>query len=892
MFRRLAETFTHEGFENPHIPFIEKQKKLFDTLPHLIPSATPGLKGFDIGIRTVDLDNGYQEYSIKNPNDIFMPTTSPELAAMAKQCSTGTLDELIATKRNDAVGCGWMYTPPNKGSAIAAVSAGALGTKDGASKAFDHAEYRQWFFDLQLAKKQVLLDKCKAMKACTEVDSDVFKGCGYCKDINQGVPIDNVGRPLYQSDPRGNCNPDAIVRSSGDCPPPPTPGSGPQPIVDRTCDPVNGRLSSMCLYNQVLQGGCSDSGALAVALLTSRDPNNYVGNLPNSDSVKVYNRVANPPLKMDIFKDGRSTAATALQEVRNIRGNMSQPANSAIGAAARDLCLQRGAISGYDLCQELSDGSQAPFDLKCLQDIFLKMGGQPKGTAYPTNANIADYNAKGTIGAVKQYISDLVAKMGVVKENFGQRNSFGQESFGQESFGQRESFADYATQSDAMTQILGITPDAVIARAPYTQGVEVFWFAANPGDVHHVGPFLRRTVEPSIWMSGPGPSYVQQVGMHGYTAALQLFDYRTPVNVQTRFRINVDDGFWVAANQPANIDAYAMSQYSVDTPGLFENLGLQGPTTYQSNACTQYNAATPNITKLYWEDAGGGWQSFLFDVVGCNGSFNFNQNMYSLTCEPNAPFINFEVTESGRFEELRNPGIFAQRMDVISLDLHTRTDEKLAVPGKKGFVRMNSNSQIDINNVCFQSWKTMTVCMRFNSMPVKESIINLAMGDVGTYMYNLIITPSSGNLSGMHVEYNIGNGRQMIGTPFGFALNTWYIFVIQMKGTGVHLKAYNVEGIKNGQTEIPGVSVYGKQLFKPNASWYQGIPGTNYQACNALIGSAKYRNGWLALYATPSFSYDVAWVHFFDYLITHDDVKRECAADWIYTAFPKAYNKY
>jgi hypothetical protein len=363
--------------------------------------------------------------------------------------------------------------------------------------------------------------------------------------------------------------------------------------------------------------------------------------------------------------------------------------------------------------------------------------------------------------------------------------------------------------------------------------------------------------------------------------------------VQTRFRINVDDGFWVAANQPANIDAYAMSQYSVDTPGLFENLGLQGPTTYQSNSCTQYNAATPNITKLYWEDAGGGWQSFLFDVVGCNGPFNFNKDMYSLTCEPNAPFICFEVSESGRFEELRNPGIFAQRIEQISLDIHTRTDEKLAVPGKKGFVRMNSNSQIDMHNMCFQSWKTMTVCMRFNSMPVKESIINLAMGDVGTYFYNLIVTPSSGNISTMHVEYNVGNGRQMIGTPFGFHLNTWYLFVIQNKDTGIHLKAYDViNGINKGQTEIPGVSVYGKQLFKPNASWYQGIPGTNFQACNMMVGSAKYRSGWAAMYATPSFSYDVAWVHYFDYLTSHEDVKRECQADWIYTAFPKAYNKY
>jgi hypothetical protein len=52
-----------------------------------------------------------------------------------------------------------------------------------------------------------------------------------------------------------------------------------------------------------------------------------------------------------------------------------------------------------------------------------------------------------------------------------------------------------------MVQLLGITPDKLIRRAPYTQGIEVFWFVPKPGVPLKMGSympitgFLRRTIE-------------------------------------------------------------------------------------------------------------------------------------------------------------------------------------------------------------------------------------------------------------------------------------------------------------------------------------------------------------------------------------------------------------
>ena len=874
MFARLAGLRqTKESFENtPHKTYINNQTVYLDAVPNMIPSGSSGLQGFDKAIQSVDtVGTQYQNYAIKQPNAIFMQDVSPELSELARQCAASNIDSLIATKNPAAsLGCGWLYSPPNSGSPYPLVSKGFVGTTSAPLPNFNPPDHKKWFFDLQLAKKQMLLDKCKALKGCAEVDNDVFKGtCGFCTDTNQGVPIDAVGRPLYENDSRGNCSPDSIVKRSSQCPPPPPPGAGPQPIVDRTCDPVNGRLSSECVYRQVIAAGCTDAGALAIALHSSPNPNDYIATLNNSDAVKIYNRVSNPPLNLDIFRQGNTTIGTVLNEVRQLAGNASRPINTGIGAAARDLCLKRGTISSYDTCSELSDGAVSPFELRCLQSIFSKMGGLPVGTMYPTNETIANYNAMGNLGAVKQYLSDLMAKM----------NS-----------------TDYEIQREAMIKFLGIRPEKMIQRAPYTQGVEVFWFTPTQwGDISLVGSFLKRTIERDFIQYPAGPSRFPQIGNTVNAAMMQMTDVRAQTDASVKFHVQVDDGFYITVNQPTEYDYTALRYGNMDKPGHFASMLWQGPTMYRANTPAVYHASTPNITKAYFVD-GGGWMAFTMNAVPNSGTSPFQSKYYSLTCEPRAPFLTYEVNlKSGVFEELRNPALFSKILEQSGLDNHIRTDERNGVPGKKGFTRMNQNSIINLRSIAYQSWKTMTVMMRFNSMPIKESIINLAMGDPGTYYYNLILTPINGSTMGCHIEYNFGEGNQRTNNISAFTINKWTIFIINNKGNGFEIQIHYLEHLisskgsgrgGNSRLNAPG------PLFKPNGIWNPVSEGHNLNACNIMIGSAGYRESWAAMYATPAFSYDVAWVHFFDKTATDEDMYRECMADWIYTQSPSSYDKY
>ena len=101
MFRRLAEAF--QDSDGSHSQYINSQNNYFNTLPNIVLSGTSGLKGFDTAIQSVDtLGKGYQQPAVKNPNDIFMQDSSPNLSNLAQQCSASSVDELLAIKNPNA----------------------------------------------------------------------------------------------------------------------------------------------------------------------------------------------------------------------------------------------------------------------------------------------------------------------------------------------------------------------------------------------------------------------------------------------------------------------------------------------------------------------------------------------------------------------------------------------------------------------------------------------------------------------------------------------------------------------------------------------------------------------------------------------------------------------
>jgi hypothetical protein len=421
--------------------------------------------------------------------------------------------------------------------------------------------------------------------------------------------------------------------------------------------------------------------------------------------------------------------------------------------------------------------------------------------------------------------------------------------------------------------------------------VEVLWFVPVPGNPRRVSGFLKRTIERDIVQLQAGPSRVPQIGGGAFGCCVQMMDVRAPSDLSVKFTVTVDDGFWIAINQPADIDKTAMAQTVADTPGLFENLGLQGPTMYQSNSCTPLNASKPNIVKMYYEDAGGGWNAFRVTPQICSGMNAFQPQYYSLTCDARAPFLTYEVGKSGAFEELRNPGLFGQFLGVSNPEYHLRTDQRSSVPGKKAFIRLiGSRSHINMPNIAYQSWKSMSFAVRFQTMPVKETLCHLYPGAARHDSFGIIATPINGSTSTISIQHTWSGGSRIINTNYYLTVGTWYLFYINNNRTGFDLYCNSFDGFmsSSGAATVTTLTATGP-MWAMNGTW-NPAPGQPGQPCNIMFSGSG--PAWAGVFGSASFQFDLAWVHFFDKTLTREDVIRECKADWVYTQFPDSYNKY
>jgi len=141
-------------------------------------------------------------------------------------------------------------------------------------------------------------------------------------------------------------------------------------------------LTSECIALAARNAGCSDQGTLIASLTGPAKGNQLV----NTKAYKAYQSGANPGLTPAMFRDGKMTIGTAMQDFSALIGNITNGATEGVKMAARDLCLESGTYDSYDFCaQEMTNSTtiQTPDQLKCIQQDWVTNGGTPNGTAYP-----------------------------------------------------------------------------------------------------------------------------------------------------------------------------------------------------------------------------------------------------------------------------------------------------------------------------------------------------------------------------------------------------------------------------------------------------------------------------------------------------------------------------
>ena len=454
----------------------------------------------------------------------------------------------------------------------------------------------------------------------------------------------------------------------------------------------------------------------------------------------------------------------------------------------------------YRMCSDMPDQT---LDMGCLQSLFLEMGGKPTGSMYPSEQNMIGYHTLGTIGAVRQRWTHTLSQM---------------------------KHPDPTIQQEAMLCMHGAVPE--VKRAPYHPGVEAFWFVKDVGRI--VG-FLGRTIEKDM-----APQYTMGEG----EAVLYVTDLRVtqPVSVISRI---TSKGFWLFLNQPALMDHTASRHLAdripVNLPGLLLD--------FQPTEMSTPMGTGPQLMKFYGSPSDRCSLVASHDVT------------YSLACDTRAPFLTFEVDPVSRtFQELRNPGVFSF-CSMRSLEMYTRTEERMTVPGQKGFARMNSSqSGIHLPNIHAGSWRTLTIAFRMISMPIKETLFHIMAHDKdgGESFFAIVLTTINGSTAEMRLEESKQGKTRVIPTPYRLGVNHWYTVVIQQtEGMRVQLVPY-------GQHPLPPVYVVRQDSLFGN------------RLCNVSLGTQGTKAS-----ATTSFQYDVAWIHLYDFVTTSQDITRD--VDWVYT---------
>jgi hypothetical protein len=471
---------------------------------------------------------------------------------------------------------------------------------------------------------------------------------------------------------------------------------------------------------------------------------------------------------------------------------------------------------------DISDSVISPFNIKTLQYLFIKLGGKESGNLYPNNQNISFYNSFLNLGAVKQYLYSILEK----------------------------------SNNIMVSKMLNNNYHKNIKRLPFIPGVEVYWINKQNGQWPSL---LRVSIEKEIPIIGHGLLEFNKFQDIMYGC---LTDIRVDNDNKIITTINGNNSVsWVSINKKADFDHYAKEHPNSELIGY---LSKNDPSTPIMNASveTQISSKFPNMCKAV---------IFNFGTI-----IEFNKKIeYSITRELKAPILSYEVNqESNLLEEIRYPGLLSYFIQLKGLEYHTRFEERNNVPLKKSFVRLNNKySGINLTNITFQAWTSLSIPIRFISMPIKEIIFSIYSG---RWYIHICSIPINSSIAKLFIDTNLPNGNGAV-IDDNICLNKWYMIYVVNKGqySGVDISIINIAaGTVPAASHIIDTQ---KQMF------YLLDGANNYPAgnkCSINIGACGN------MMSTSAFIFDVPWVHFFDYHLDHSQLIKEFKEGWAYTDFP------
>jgi hypothetical protein len=556
-----------------------------------------------IGNTVVPLATGGTTQSTAIPGLNNVLTGIPDsLEQRVKACRTNTgligLSNLMKSQADPAATerCGWRYKAgigaiPQVAQAAYGNSAGPL---DPGRPTLDKVgDGIQYFWDLEKAEKQMVVDICKAATTCQDMMAvplsaagDFSNLCGYCETSQKIIPIRNTNGTITAryTDMDKQCAPEKIITmkdASQRCPP--LPADAAQAPFSK-CLNTN-KLDRDCVVLSALFAGCSPEGTLVASLTKGKNQNDYGDILRNQKSFQVYQQLSSTPLSDDVVRSGNATIFSAFMNNYSLNKNMYDSDNKRRQIAALDLCRNAGEYDSYDFCGDLKDGDR-DFELTCMQKYYLKNGGSTQGSEYPTEANYLTLKGNNTWGQYKAIVDSLRSAT----------NS-----------------ADPMAQANALNRLSGLgiqTPSPTsLGRGEGSQGVEVFYFDTARRTFLGRRPYLSAAGR-NLPNFNVGTGVVENTGLADNVMMVYIYDIRPDNQMQLALGVVTDDGWAIGFNQ----QVFNIRDRSNGASWWYP----QGPTWHNTQAFTINAESTklPNIFMGAWFERGGGAVHHPFYRIG------------------------------------------------------------------------------------------------------------------------------------------------------------------------------------------------------------------------------------------------------------------------------------
>jgi len=505
----------------------------------------------------------------------------------------------------------------------------------------------------------------------------------------------------------------------------------------------------------------------------------------------------------------------------------------------RDMYL-KGPVERYDFCTELLDSTPGPFPLECLQNEFIRQGGQRTGTLYPSQTNLAQWNSKKKWLHVKQEIENIITctldTRPIAKEH-------------------------------AMKGFYGVGLGQPAEPIAPQNGVEIFWFTHHT-DITMPTTFLGRRIR----------SMIPYLNTNTFEPGSLVFftSLITDKWSQSQFRVNSLNGLSLYFNSHmTRVYNNKMESNSNELASLHNG----GNTTSTSNVIHM----RPDINRLSGYLYYGKGVTYYKLEAECPefgpGWKEIPQGNLQLVQEPFAPMVSFEIERSPQTWGCDYPlcdrrfGGFKMKWEQDgwggpSLQFRGESVDQIQFPLRKNYMSFPS-SKCSIKSkfsLRYSSFMTLTMLITIRSCP-KTNEIALPLSFAG----NTGCTLFTRHVSEKEVTLNIGSLDGKIATSDGPVLQrgipTLIVFRVLRKN------------------EMDPASINGLQIGAAELGDLQKVPETRKilrQSSPLALPNLTINDPLYLRIQSENMAFDLFWIHMFDYKLENEQLYREARADWGY----------